>query len=326
MNAKLIRLSLFAIIVVGIALGFIYREQLDPTMLQNWIENAGPAAPYFFMLLYIIGTIFFLPGSLLTLLGGALFGPVIGTLINLTAATIGAMISFLISRFLGANWVAKKMAAGDDGRLKQIMNGVENEGWRFVAFTRLVPLFPFNLLNYALGLTKISFSQYSIASFVCMFPGALAYTYLGYIGKEAATGGESLIQKIMLALALFAVVAFIPRLINKYRKVNMLSAAELKSQIDDKQDILLLDVRQPADFHGEQGHIKQARLLPLEELKQRADELIAFKSKPVITICRTDKRSSQAAKMLTDLGFENVKVARMGMTDWNKNQYPLEDG
>jgi len=323
MNAKLIRLSLFAIIVVGIALGFIYREQLDPAMLQNWIENAGAAAPFLFMLIYIIGTIFFLPGSILTLLGGALFGPVTGTLINLTAATIGAMISFLISRFLGANWVANKMAAGNEGRLKQIMNGVENEGWRFVAFTRLVPLFPFNLLNYALGLTKISFSQYSIASFICMFPGALAYTYLGYIGKEAATGGEDLIQKIMLALALLAVVAFIPRLINRYRKVNMLSVAELKSQIDDKQDILLLDVRQPADFNGEQGHIEQARLLPLEELKQRADELIAFKSKPVITICRTDKRSSQAAKMLTDLGFENVKVARMGMTDWNKNHYPL---
>ncbi len=325
MNTKLVRLSIFAMIISGVVLGIIYREQLDPAALQNWIQNAGAAAPLIFMLIYIIGTIFFLPGSVLTLLGGALFGPVVGTLINLSAATIGAIISFLISRFLGANWVAKKMASGNDGRLKQIINGVENEGWRFVAFTRLVPLFPFNLLNYALGLTKISFNQYSIATFICMFPGALAYTYLGYIGKEAATGGEDLIQKILLALALLASVAFIPRLINKYRKVDMLSIEELKQQIDNKQEMLLLDVRNQTDFNGEQGHIAQAKLLPLEELKQRLSEINNYKNKSVITICRTDKRSSQAAKILIDLGFENVKVARMGMTDWNRQGFPLSD-
>jgi len=324
MNSKFARISLFAIIICGITLGIIYRQHLDPNALQNWIENAGNGAPLLFMLIYILGTVFFLPGSILTLLGGALFGPIIGTLINLTAATIGAIIAFFIARFLGANWVAKKMATGNDGRLKQIINGVDNEGWRFVAFARLVPLFPFNLLNYALGLTKISFSQYSIATFICMFPGALAYTYLGYIGKEAATGGEDLIQKALLALALLAIVAFIPRLINKYRKVNMLDIETLKAQLDNKQDLLLLDVRSAADYIGEQGHIEQAILLPLEELKNRAPELNAFKNKPVITICRTDKRSSEAAKILTNLGFENVQVARMGMTDWHKHQYPIK--
>jgi len=329
MHSTLIRFTLFSLLIIGIALGFFYRDQLDPTSLQNWIENAGTAAPIIFMLIYIAGTVLFLPGSVLTLLGGALFGPIIGTLINLSAATIGAMIAFLISRFLGADWVAKKMASGNDGRLKQIINGVDNEGWRFVAFTRLVPIFPFNLLNYALGLTKISLTQYSIASFICMFPGALAYTYLGYIGKEAATGGDGLIQKALLALALLAIVAFIPRLINKYRQPDMQSVEELKSQLDNKQDILLLDVRNVADFNGEQGHIKQATLLPLEVLKaellQPTAKLNAFKSKPVVTICRTDRRSSQAAKILTDMGFDNVKVARMGMTDWNKNQYPLDE-
>jgi uncharacterized membrane protein YdjX (TVP38/TMEM64 family)/rhodanese-related sulfurtransferase len=319
MNSTLLRTGLFIVIIAGIALGFIYREQLDPTSIQNSIENAGTAAPIIFMLVYITGTIFFLPGSVLTLLGGALFGPIIGTFINLTAATIGAMISFLISRFVAADWVAQKTG----GRLKQLINGVENEGWRFVAFTRLVPLFPFNLLNYALGLTKIPFAQYSIASYICMFPGALAYTYLGYIGKEAATGGEGLIQKAMLALALLAVVAFIPRLVNKYRKVDMIKVDELKSQLDDKQDILLLDVRPPADFTGEQGHIEQAMLIPLEELPHRVNEIKNYKTKTIVTICRTDRRSSQAAKTLSNLGFENVKVARMGMTDWNKNNYPL---
>jgi len=321
MQTKLKRISLFSIIAIAIAAGFFYRDQLDPNSLQNWIENAGNAAPAVFILTYIISTILFLPGSLLTLLGGVLFGPIWGTFYSLTAATIGATISFLISRYLASNWVANKA----EGKIQQLIKGVESEGWRFVAFTRLIPLIPFNLLNYALGLTKISLSQYTIASFLFMLPGALAYTYIGYIGKEAATGGEDLIKKALLALALLAIVIFIPRLVNKFRKVNMLSVEELKSQFDEKKDILLLDVRKQLDFNGEQGHIAQARLLPLEELQQRAEELTDYKSRNIVTICRTDKRSSQAAKILTNLGFENVQVVRMGMTDWNKHNYPLEN-
>ncbi|RDH82416.1 MAG: sulfurtransferase [endosymbiont of Galathealinum brachiosum] len=319
MSKNLKRIILFIIIATGISLSFIYREQINPAGIQSWIESAGHAAPVLFICIYILSTILFLPGSLLTLLGGALFGPVWGTLYNLTGATAGAMISFLISRYLASGWIEKKAA----GKTQQLIKGVESEGWRFVAFTRLVPIFPFNLLNYALGLTKISFSQYSFASFIFMFPGALAYTYIGYIGKEAATGGEDLIKKAMLAIALLAVVIFIPRIINKIRKVNMLSIEDLKSHIDNKMEILLLDVRKSADFNGEQGHIKQAKLIPLEELPQRITELESAKNKHIITICRTDKRSSEAAKILSNLGFENVQVARMGMTDWNKHNYPL---
>jgi len=318
MRNTLIRTVIFLILASAVAWGVLNKESINPEALQSSIENMGTAAPLFFMLLYIVSTVLFLPGSVLTLLGGALFGPVFGTFYSLTAATLGAMLSFLIARYLASGWVEKKSS----GKIKQLINGVENEGWRFVAFTRLVPLFPFNILNYALGLTKISFSQYSIATYIFMLPGAIAYTYLGYIGKEAATGGEDLIQKAMLALALLAVVAFIPRLVNKLRKVDMIDIQKLKSQLDAEEDMLLLDVRSAADFTGEQGHIAQATLLPLEELKQGSDAIANYKSKPIITICRTDRRSSEAAKILSDLGFENVKVARMGMTDWIKNDYP----
>jgi len=208
------RWFIFFIIAIGIALAIIYRDQLDVTALQAWIQSAGNAAPVIFMLIYIIGTVFFLPGSVLTLLGGALFGPVMGTFYNLTAATLGSMIAFIVARYIASDWVANKTG----GKIKQLIQGVENEGWRFVAFVRLVPLFPFNVLNYALGLTKIKFIHYSLATYICMLPGAIAYTYLGYIGKEAATGGEDLVQKSMMALALLAIVAFLPRLIRKIHK------------------------------------------------------------------------------------------------------------
>ena len=320
MNPKLLRLLLFVAVVAGITLVVIYREQLDAAQLEALLADAGAAAPLLFMLIYILGTVFFLPGSVLTLLGGALFGPWWGTFYNLTGATIGAMLSFLAARYLASDWVANKTG----GRMKQLISGVENEGWRFVAFTRLVPLFPFNLLNYALGLTKIPFAQYSIATYLFMLPGAIAYTYLGYAGKEAIAGGEGMVQKIMLAIALLALVGFLPRLIGKLRSKPMITVTELKQRLDAGEDILLLDVRTGEDYNGEQGHIAGSRLLPVEELEQRINELDDYLEKPVITICRTDRKSAKAAQILAQKGFADVHVAKMGMTDWNNNAYPVE--
>ena len=321
MKNNLWKILLLVFIVAGITLVVIFRDQLDATAIQNWIEEAGNAAPLLFMFVYIVGTVFFFPGAVLTLLGGALFGPVPGTFYNLTAATIGAMLSFLVARYLASDWVEKKTG----GKLKQLMNGVESEGWRFVAFTRLVPLFPFNLLNYGLGLTKIKFTHYSIASYIFMLPGAIAYTYLGYIGKEAATGGEGLIQKAMLALALLGLVAFLPKIIGSIRKGAMLNVSVLKQRIDLGDDILLLDVRTAEDYNGEQGHVAGSTLLPLEELEQRIDELSDYYEKTVVTICRTDRKSAKAAQILAEQGFADVHVAKMGMTDWIKNRYPVEN-
>jgi uncharacterized membrane protein YdjX (TVP38/TMEM64 family) len=213
-NSKALRVILFIVLAAAIVLAILYRDKFDAAALEDWVQGAGAAAPLAFMGIYIIATVLFLPGSVLTLAGGALFGPVWGTLLSLTGATIGATLAFLVARHLAADWVRRK--AGD--RTKQIMDGVDAEGWRFVAFVRLVPLFPFNLLNYVLGLTRIPVLSYIITSFICMFPGAVAYTWLGYAGREALAGEEQLIQKGLIALALLAVVTFLPRLIRRFRK------------------------------------------------------------------------------------------------------------
>lgn len=320
MNNKFTKIILLLILIAGIAAVVVYRDQMNAQALEQWLQDAGAAAPILFMVIYAIGTVFFLPGSLLTLIGGALFGPYWGTFYNLTAATIGAMLSFLVARYLAADWVAQKTG----GKMKQLISGVENEGWRFVAFTRLVPLFPFNLLNYALGLTRIPFGQYSIATYICMLPGAIAYTYLGYAGKEAIAGGEGMIQKIMLAIALLALVSFLPRLIGMLRRKPMVSVDQLKQKLDSGEDVLLLDVRPLDAYNGDLGHIRQARHIPLNELPQRLNELDDYQEKPVITICRTDRMSSQAAQLLAQKGFADVHVVKQGMVDWNKNGYPVE--
>lgn len=317
---KLLRISVLLLLVAGIAAAIIYRDQFDAAALESWVKNAGSAGPIVFMLIYIIGTVFFLPGAVLTLAGGALFGPVLGTFYNLTAATIGAMISFVAARYLAHDWVEKKTG----GRMKQLKQGVEGEGWKFVAFVRLVPLFPFNVLNYALGLTRIKFSHYSVATYIFMLPGAIAYTYLGYVGREAVAGGDGLIQKIMLALALLAIVGFLPSLIGRLRRGPMMDVENVKQKLDAGEDVLLLDVRSAGDYVGEQGYVKGSVLIPLEELNTRLSEIENFLEKTVMTICRTDRRSEKAAQILAKHGFADVHVVKQGMTDWNAKNFPVE--
>jgi rhodanese-related sulfurtransferase len=254
------------------------------------------------------------------LAGGALFGPVWGTFYSLTGATLGASLAFLVARYLAADWAERHSA----GRLGQIKQGVEEEGWRFVAFVRLVPLFPFNALNYALGLTRIPHGHYVVASYITMLPGAVAYTYLGYAGREAVAGGEGLIQKSLFALALLALAMFLPRLISRLRRKPMLGIPELKQRLDRGEPTLVLDVRPVADFTGEQGHIAGALNIPLEELPGKLEQLALHAGRPIVLVCRTDRRSSKAAQLLAGMGFADVQVAKMGMTDWNKHGYPVQ--
>jgi uncharacterized membrane protein YdjX (TVP38/TMEM64 family) len=206
-RAALIRLGVFALLAAATIVAVAYRGAIDGGALEAWVQRFGAAGPLVFIAAYALGTVLFLPGSVITLAGGALFGPLWGSVYSLTGATAGAAAAFLFARYVAADWAHRK--AG--GWTRQLIEGVEKEGWRFVAFARLMPLFPFNLLNYALGLTRIPLGQYVVASCVFMLPGALAYTYLGYAGREAIGGGEDVIRKALLALALLAAVAFLPR-------------------------------------------------------------------------------------------------------------------
>jgi uncharacterized membrane protein YdjX (TVP38/TMEM64 family)/rhodanese-related sulfurtransferase len=316
---RLVRILLILGLVAGVTLAIVYRDRFDAAALQAWVRDAGPVAPLLFMLVYALAAVLFLPGSILTLAGGALFGPVLGTFYNLSGATLGATLAFLIARYLASDWVAAR--AG--GRVKQLINGVEGEGWRFVAFVRLVPLFPYNLLNYALGLTRLRLLPYVIATYLFMLPAAFAYTYLGYAGREAVAGGEGMIQKGLLALALLAVVAFLPRLIGTLRRGSVIDTEEFRQRRETDKNLLVLDVRAAADFVGEQGHIDGAVNIPVEELRQRMDEICDYLEQPVAIVCRTDKMSAKAALLLTEAGYADVHVVRGGMTGWLEAGLPV---
>jgi uncharacterized membrane protein YdjX (TVP38/TMEM64 family)/rhodanese-related sulfurtransferase len=323
MKAKIFRWSLLIVLLAGIGIAIAYRDQLDVAALEAWVSSAGAAGSIVFMAIYVLGTVLFFPGAILTLAGGALFGPVLGTFLNLTGATIGATLAFLVARYLASDWVEQKTG----GRVKQLKQGVEGEGWRFVAFVRLVPLFPFNVLNYALGLTRIKLSHYIIASYICMLPGAIAYTYLGYAGKEAVAGDLSVMKMVQIgsiALALLAMVFFLPRLIGRLRRGPMLGVDDLKARLDKGEDVLVLDVRTADDFVGEQGHITKAINIPVEDLADRLDELVDRLELPIAIVCRTDRRSAKAAQILARNGYADVHVVKGGMTSWNEKSFQIQ--
>jgi uncharacterized membrane protein YdjX (TVP38/TMEM64 family) len=133
--------------------------------------------------------------------------------LSLMGATGGATVAFLLARYLAADWVEARVG----GRLRELRTGVEREGWRFVALLRLVPIVPFNLLNYALGLTRLSVSTFALTSLITMAPGALAYGYLGYAARETLGGGVDLVRKAFLALTLLVAVALLPTLLRHWQ-------------------------------------------------------------------------------------------------------------
>ena len=152
----------------------------------SWVQALGPIAPIGFILIYNLATVLFVPGLILTLGGGVLFGLGFGTVYVFIAATLGATIAFGIGRNFARSWVTEKMVGYP--KFGAIDAAVAKNGFKIVLLTRLSPLFPFNILNYAFGITQVSFKDYVLGS-IGMIPGTILYVYIGsLIGNIALIG------------------------------------------------------------------------------------------------------------------------------------------
>jgi uncharacterized membrane protein YdjX (TVP38/TMEM64 family)/rhodanese-related sulfurtransferase len=323
MNARrlLPRLALLLGLVAAVAWVALHRDQINLATLDAQLGSLGLWAPVGYVIVYAIGTVAFVPGAVFALTGGALFGPIWGSLWNLTGGTVGATLAFLVARYLAGDWVARRSGH----LLKRLIDGVDAEGWRFVAFVRLVPLFPFNLSNYVLGLTRIPLLHYIAASFVCMAPGAIAYTWLGYAGRGALAGETAAVRYGLLALGLLAAIALLPRLIARLRgSFSWVDVGDLKRRLDGGEALTIVDVRGADEFTGSLGHIAKARNIPVAEFSGRLPELAGLEQEPIVLVCRTDKRSAAAAQMLRAAGFTQVSILRRGMEQWNEAGLPVE--
>jgi uncharacterized membrane protein YdjX (TVP38/TMEM64 family) len=141
--------------------------------LRSWIEGLGPWGPVVFVLIYVGATVAALPGSVLTIAAGALFGSVEGVICVSIASTLGASLSFLIGRYFARDSVARWLAGNE--KFQRLDRLTEQQGAIMVALTRVVPLFPFNLLNYGFGLTRVRFWTYVFWSWLCMLPMTVVY-------------------------------------------------------------------------------------------------------------------------------------------------------
>ncbi len=152
----------------------------------EWVNGLGTLGAIAFIVIYIIATVAFVPGSILTLGAGVVFGIGLGSLYVLVGATLGATAAFLVGRYLARGWVSQKIA----GKIKfrAIDEAVGREGFKIVLLTRLSPIFPFNLLNYAYGVTGIALKDYILAS-IGMIPGTILYVYIGSLAGSIATLG-----------------------------------------------------------------------------------------------------------------------------------------
>lgn len=156
----------------------------------------------------------------LTLAGGALFGPTIGTMFNLIGATCGAALSFLVTRYLVYDWFTKRRGP----RLKKLIGGVEQKGWVFVAFVRLFPVIPFNLVNYGMGLTSIPFKLYLVTTAFFLIPAEIIYTYFGYAGRNALEHPSQFYKSGALVLLGLAVLVLVIISLIKRKEQNKMTS------------------------------------------------------------------------------------------------------
>lgn len=172
----------------------------------------GPVA---FILIYSLGCVLALPGLLLTLIGGVIFGTVWGTIYNFSGACLGASFSFFMARYLGREFISGLLK---DGNLAQLDEGIERNGLKTIFRLRLIPVVPFNGLNFASGLSKIKFRDYILATMAGILPGTFIYTYFASSLLSGAQGaGQKAILNLITAGALLIFISFFPAILKKFK-------------------------------------------------------------------------------------------------------------
>ena len=206
------------ILVLGILVAAIFLvrytgaiQYLEQEKLRALIQDYGALAPAIYMLIYTIAPALLLPGLPITIVGGILFGPFWGVVYTITSATAGACVAFLIARYVARDWVEDKLKSP---RWRRLDEEVERQGWKVVAFTRLIPAFPFNLLNYAFGLTKIKFSHYAVTTFICMLPACIAFITFSSSLLDLIRGKVS--PGLLVGIGLIILVSLIPLFYKKF--------------------------------------------------------------------------------------------------------------
>jgi uncharacterized membrane protein YdjX (TVP38/TMEM64 family) len=201
-----IRPLLFLLLIVAVVAvqQFHLEQYLDHGRLVRFGADHRLMLPLIYLAVWAVGPLF-MPGLPITLAGGVLFGPIWGVVYTSLGSTVGAGLVFLVARYLARDWVVAKLAGT---RLMSLDDKVARHGWKIVALTRLVPVFSFSLLNYAFGLTRISFWPYLGATFVCMLPSTIAFVYFSSNIVDLLRGNIN--SGLIIGVVLVILVSLVP--------------------------------------------------------------------------------------------------------------------
>ena len=198
------------VIMLAVIAAIVFDLKAAVKSALAWIDNLGAWAAPVFILLYVVAAILLIPGSVLTLGGGALFGVVLGTVYVSIASTLGATCAFLLGRSLARDLVSKRLT--NNPKLKALDEALARDGWKIVGLVRLSPIFPYTFTNYAFGVTRVTLAHYVLASWIGMLPATLLYVYLGSLAKNLAElgtghGARTPTQWTLYAVGLLATLA-----------------------------------------------------------------------------------------------------------------------
>ncbi|VAX19385.1 hypothetical protein MNBD_NITROSPINAE02-1669 [hydrothermal vent metagenome] len=202
-------IALFVLIKFTNLGGYFSREHVEGALKQ-----LGVYAPIGFVAIYAIATIIGVPGTILTIIGGVIFGSILGTISVVAGATIGACGAFFVSRFLARDFVAEKFM--EKQWFKKLDKGIEDQGLYYILFIRLVPLFPFNGINFASGLTSVKFRDYFIGTAVGIIPASFVFVNAASKASDAASKGEAS-PGLFISLALLGLLTLAPVAYKKYK-------------------------------------------------------------------------------------------------------------
>jgi uncharacterized membrane protein YdjX (TVP38/TMEM64 family) len=206
MNKNIIKFTgLIFFIILFFVLAKIFNLGYRISEMKTWIQHLGYAGPFVFIIIYAMAVIFAVPGSAMTILAGVLFGTLIGTIVVSIASTIGAALAFLIARYFARGFIEEKL--GKNGKFAELDRLAKENGEMVVAITRLIPLFPFNFLNYAFGMTGVKFGTYVLWSWLCMLPFTIVYV----AGADALITGikEGKIPWPVISVLIVAVIIMV---------------------------------------------------------------------------------------------------------------------
>jgi uncharacterized membrane protein YdjX (TVP38/TMEM64 family) len=207
----LIFLALLITVVAAVRL-FHLQEYMEEQRLRQFIASFGIWGPVIYLTVWTLAPALFLPGLPITLAGGVLFGPFWGVLYTAFGSAAGASLAFLVARYLTRDWVAARLRGT---KLLALDDKVAQHGWKIVAFTRLIPVFPYFLLNYAFGLTRISLGAFALATFFAMLPWTIAFVYFSSHILDLIRGNIS--PGLVIGVVLVVLVSLIPVIYKKIK-------------------------------------------------------------------------------------------------------------